>query len=79
MPHTESVLRAVRLIGRQAHVCVSESVESPVAFGLIRPVVLFPAGFEYLSEETQKIEALHALLQANPLNRALQKIGRAHV
>jgi TonB family protein len=49
-------------LGVRARFYVSEEVDVPAAFGLARPVVLFPPAFLKMSPETQRAVAAHELL-----------------
>ena len=50
------------LTGTRAQICLSAKIQSPVTFGVSRPVILLPKGFLEMEEKHQEAIACHELL-----------------
>ena len=50
------------LTGARAQICLSAQIQSPVTFGVSRPVILLPAGFLGMEEKHQEAIVCHELL-----------------
>ena len=74
------LLENVARFGRRIRVCRTEAVGAPVTWGIVRPVILVPAGFEGLPVESRDAVIRHeaAHIQAHDfLVRGLAEIARA--
>jgi len=79
-PLPESVIRAQEWTGAQAGVYVSDRVTSPITFGLLRPVVLFPPNVPAMPSYVQEAIACHELLHVRRrdwLSEVLEQAVRA--
>jgi bla regulator protein blaR1 len=80
-PVTDTALRAdVARFGRRVALWRSGAIGAPVTWGILRPVILVPAGFERLPEESRDAVIRHELahIQAHDfLIRGLAEIARA--
>ena len=61
-PLPESLRRAQERMGTRAGIYVSERVSSPLTFGLLRPVVMFPPSVPAMPAHVQEAIAYHELL-----------------
>ena len=61
-PLPESVRRAQERMGTRASIYVSDRVSSPITFGLLRPVVMFPPSVPAMPPHVQEAIAYHELL-----------------
>ena len=50
------------LTGARTQICLSAQIQSPVTFGVSRPVILLPAGFLRMEEKHQEAIVCHELL-----------------
>jgi TonB family protein len=62
VPLPGTLLEAQTLVGVAPALYFSDRVESPVTFGWLDPVVIFPARFERMDENQQRAIACHELL-----------------
>jgi hypothetical protein len=62
LPPSPPVRDAWARVGVEARVVVSEEVDVPAAFGVLRPVVLVPGRFTVLGEAAQRAVLCHELL-----------------
>jgi bla regulator protein blaR1 len=79
-PVPESVRLAQGRIGTRASMYTSERVSSPITFGLIRPVVVFPMGVSAMPADVQEAIACHELLHVRRrdwLYEVLEEIVRS--
>jgi len=77
---TPGLLAAVAHFGRSIRVWRSDAVSTPVTWGIVRPVILVPVGFEELPAESRDAVIRHevAHIQAHDfLMRGLAEIARA--
>src|SRR5262245_61752947 len=61
-PVPESIQIARAVTKTDAVFCISQTIQGPVTFGFLRPVVLLPAAFLDMPEEAQRSIACHELL-----------------
>ncbi|HVW09440.1 MAG TPA: TonB family protein [Bryobacteraceae bacterium] len=72
--------RAAHPISGDPRLLQSDSIAAPVTWGVIHPVILVPAGFEYLPDESREAVLCHELAHIHSydfLLRMLAEIGRA--
>ncbi len=76
------LLADVARFGRRVRLCRSDAIGAPVTWGVVRPVILVPAGFEELPSESRDAVIGHELahIQAHDfLMRGLAEIARASI
>jgi TonB family protein len=78
-PLPESIRHAQERLGTRAGMYVSDCVSSPITFGLLRPVVMFPPSVPAMPAHVQEAIAYHELLHVRRrdwLHEVLEQIVR---